>query len=101
MIKRETLTRLVYETTQDAGGGYSEANIEEKEIVPANVSISSTMEQITAYGKRSLDVINVATDIPLDEHSNVRYRWNTKHYRLLSQIKRGNEWFGSLMQVNE
>jgi len=59
------------------------------------------MEQITAYGKSVLDNINVVSNISLDTSANARYSWNNKHYRVLNQIKRGNEWFATLQQVNE
>ena len=101
MIKRDTLTRIILHPTEDAGGGYAPPEIEEKEIVAAHISIGATMTEITGLGKVAMDMLHTATDIPLDEDTYTRYKWGNKHYRVMRQVKRGNEWFATLMETNE
>jgi hypothetical protein len=46
-------------------------------------------------------MLNVATNIKLDEYVNTRYLYNGKMFRLLRQVKSGAEWFSVFEEVNE
>lgn len=100
MIKRDTIQRVVLTLTGDGMGGNT-ANKEYKERVPAHVSVGATQTQISQYGATTALTLNVVTNIKLDEYVHTRYEFSGKMYKLIHQIKSGNEWFAVLMEVNE
>ena len=105
MIKRDTIQRVVMITTEDEMGGNT-AIKEPKEIIKAHVSQTTTFGQIvhgqiTQYGVKEQIILNVVTDVKLDEYVNTRYIYSDKLYRLMRQVKSGNEYFSVLMEVNE
>lgn len=100
MIKRDTIQRVVLSLNRDGVGGNA-ANKEYKERVPAHVSVGATQTQISQYGATTALTLNVITNIKLDEYVHTRYEFSGKMYKLMRQIKSGNEWFAVLMEVNE
>ena len=100
MIKTDTIQRVVMITTEDEMGGNT-AIKEPKEIIKAHVSQTTTFGQITQYGVKEQIILNVVTDVKLDEYVNTRYIYSDKLYRLMRQVKSGNEYFSVLMEVNE
>ena len=46
-------------------------------------------------------VIHVVTNIKLDEYLYSRYMYSDRLFRLVRQIKQGNEYFSTLVEVNE
>ena len=100
MIKRDYIQRIRVIPTDDTQGG-STITIEKYENVRACVSITATGEQITQYGVTTQKLINVVTDVKLDEYVHTRYMFEGSAYKLLSQVKRGREWFSVMMEVIE
>ena len=100
MIKRDLIQRIRVIPTDDTQGGDT-IRIEPYEFVKACVSITATGEQITQYGITTQKLINVVTDIKLDEYVHTRYVFNGDKYKLMSQVKRGREWFSVMMEVIE
>ena len=100
MIKRDTIQRYAAVVTKDEMGG-DVVNLNPAEIVDANVSINTTLGEITQYGIKSEMVIHVVTNIKLDEYLYSRYMYSGRLFRLVRQIKQGNEYFSTLVEVNE
>ena len=100
MIKRDLIQRIRVIPTDDTQGGDT-IRIEPYEFVKACVSITATGEQITQYGVTTQKLINVVTDIKLDEYVHTRYKFNDDVYKIMSQVKRGREWFSVMMEVIE
>lgn len=100
MIKRETLTRLRLTPVADGEGG-SAPTVETLETIPACVSIETTFGDIQQYGVAQQMVIHTATDVKLDEYVNTRYQFSGKRFKLMRQVKRGNEYFAVLVEINE
>lgn len=100
MIKRDTIQRVVLKPIADEMGGSTVA-IEPKEIVIVHVSVQATNEQLTEYGSSTSLIINVTSNIKLDEYVNTRYMYSGKPYKLMRQVKRGNEYFSVLLETNE
>lgn len=100
MIKRDNIQRIVLNVTEDEMGG-STATKDEKEFVSAHVSIGSTYSQLTQYGIKEQLMLNVVTNIKLDEYVNTRYMYSGKMFKIMRQVKSGNEYFSVLMEVNE
>lgn len=100
MIKRDLIQRIRVIPTDDTQGGDT-VIIEPYEFVKAHCSITATGNQITQYGITTQKLINVITDIKLDEYVYTRYVFNGDKYRLLSQVQRGREWFSVMMEVIE
>ena len=100
MIKRDLIQRIRVIPTDDTQGG-STITIEPHEFVKACVSITATGEQITQYGITTQKLINVVTDIKLDEYIHTRYVYDNNTYKLMRQVKRGREWFSVMMEVIE
>lgn len=100
MIKRDLIQRIRVIPTDDTQGGDT-VIIEPYEFVKAHCSITATGNQITQYGITTQKLINVITDIKLDEYVYTRYIFNGDKYRLLSQVQRGREWFSVMMEVIE
>lgn len=100
MIKRDLIQRIRVIPTDDTQGG-STIKIEPYEYVKAHCSISATGEQITQFGITTQKLMNVVTDIKLDEYVHTRYVFNGDKYKLMNQVKRGREWFSTMMEVIE
>ena len=100
MIKRDLIQRIRVIPTDDTQGG-STITIEPYEQVKACVSVTATGEQITQYGVTTQRLLNVVTDIKLDEYVYTRYVFEGKKFKLMSQVKRGREWFSVMMEVIE
>lgn len=100
MIKRDTIQRVVINKISDGEGGYTFTK-EEKEIVDASVSIASNAQALTEFGERTQMMLNVATNIELDNYVNARYMFAGKMFKIMRQIKRGNEYFSVLLETNE
>lgn len=100
MIKRDWIQRVRIVPTDDGQGG-SVNVIEPHELIKAHASVAATGEQITQYGVTTQKLINAVTDVKLDEYVYTRYKFGDVYYKLMSQVKRGNEWFSVLMEVIE
>lgn len=100
MIKRDWIKRVRIVPTDDGQGG-STTIIEPYEMVKAHVSVAATGEQITQFGVTTQKLLNVVTDIKLDEYVHTRYAFGDTYFKIMSQVKRGNEWFSVLMEVIE
>ena len=100
MIKRDTIQRVVLKPVTDEMGG-STVTVEPKEIVIVHVSVQATNEQLTEYGPSTTLIINVTSSIKLDEYVNTPYVHSGKPYKLMRQVKRGNEYFSVLLETNE
>ena len=100
MVKRDTIQRYAAVVTKDEMGG-DVVNLNPAEIVGASVSINTTLGEITQYGIKSEMVIHVVTNIKLDEYLYSRYMYSGRLFRLVRQIKQGNEYFSTLVEVNE
>lgn len=101
MIKRDTMIRVRITVEPDGQGGNRIADIEELEMVPAHVSEGSTSNEITMYGISTQMLLHVVTDVELDEYLYTRYLWSDKLFKILRQIKSGNEYYSTLLEVNE
>ena len=100
MIKRDTIQRYAAVVTKDEMGG-DVVELNPAEIIDANVSINTTFGEITQYGIKDEMVIHVVTNIKLDEYLYSRYMYSDRLFRLVRQIKQGNEYFSTLVEVNE
>ena len=101
MIKRDMIQRIRVIPTDDTQGGSSGVVPELYEKIKAHCSISATGEQITQFGITTQKLVNVITDVKLDEYVNTRYIYNGDVYKLMRQVQRGREWFSVLMEVVE
>lgn len=101
MIKRDMIQRIRVIPTDDAQGGSSGVVAEPYENIKAHCSITATGEQITQFGITTQKLVNVITDVKLDEYVNTRYLYNGDVYKLMRQVQRGREWFSVLMEVVE
>ena len=100
MVKRDTIQRYAAVVTKDEMGG-DVVELNPAEIIDANVSINTTFGEITQYGIKDEMVIHVVTNIKLDEYLYSRYMYSGRLFRLVRQIKQGNEYFSTLVEVNE
>ena len=100
MVKRDTIQRYAAVVTKDEMGG-DVVNLTPAEIVDASVSINTALGEITQYGIKSEMVIHVVTNIKLGEYLYSRYMYSGRLFRLVRQIKQGNEYFSTLVEVNE
>ena len=100
MVKRDTIQRYAAIVTQDEMGG-NVVQLNPAEIVDAHVSINATLGEITQYGLKNEMVLHVVTNIELDEFLYSRYKYSGRLFRLVRQIKQGNEYFSTLVEVNE
>lgn len=101
MIKRDTIQRYVPQTAEDGMGGTVIEKMKPEEIIPANVSIGTTFKSVNSPEEKSQVVINVVTNIKLDEYLYTRYRYSNKMFKITRQIKQGNEYFSTLVEVSE
>lgn len=100
MIKRDLIQRYSAELTKDEMGGIASAKLIPAEQVKAHVSINSSIGEITRYGLKEEMVIHCITDVLLDGYIHTRYKYSGKMFRLVRQIKQGNEYFSTLIEVN-
>ena len=100
MVKRDTIQRYAAIVDQDEMGG-NNVQLNPAEIVDANVSINATLGEITQYGLNNEMILHVVTNIELDEFLYSRYKYSGRLFRLVRQIKQGNEYFSTLVEVNE
>lgn len=100
MIKRDTVRRYIIETEEDQMGG-NRTNLIPQEIVRAKASISTQFGNVTDYDLPHQLVLNLVTDIVLDESLNVRYCYSDKMFKIIRQIKQGNEYYSTLIQTKE
>ena len=100
MVKRDTIQRYAAIVDQDEMGG-NIVSLNPAEIVDANVSINATLGDITQYGLNSEMILHEVTNIELDEFPYSRYKYSGRLFRLVRQIKQGNEYFSTLVEVNE
>ena len=100
MVKRDTIQRYAAIVNQDEMGG-NIVSLNPAEIVDANVSINATFGEITQYGLKNEMVLHVVTNIKLDEFLHSRYKYSGRLFKLVRQIKQGNEYFSTLVEVNE
>ena len=100
MIKRDTIQRVIINPLDDDEGGNGITR-EYKEIIPAHVSINTTFGEIAQFGVKQQMVIHVITDYELDNYIYTRYAFSDKLFKIMRQVKRGNEYFSVLMEVNE
>ena len=99
MIKRDTIQRYTTDITEDEMGG-SVSKLVPKENVVANVSIGTVFSN-TEYGTRNELTLNVVTNVELDKYLYTRYMYSGKLFKLVRQIKQGNEYFSTLVEVND
>ena len=100
MIKRDTIQRVIVTPIEDEMGGNS-ISTEFKERVVAHVSINTTYKDLTQYGIKDQMLLYVVTNIKLDEYVYTRYIFSGKMFKVMRQVKNGNEYFSVLMEVNE
>ena len=100
MIKRDTIQRVIITPVEDGEGGNTVTR-EYKEIIPAHISINATFGEIAQYGVKQQMILHATTDYKLDDYVYARYQFSNKLFKLMRQVKRGNEYFSVLMEVNE
>lgn len=103
MIKRDTIQRVIMNPISDGQGGSKSIKEykEYKEILAVAVSIISSAGSNTEFGTQQQNTISVVSNVKLDEYIRARYEFSNKLYKLMRQIKRGNEYYSILMEVNE
>lgn len=101
MMKRDTLTRIILEPVDDGSGGNAAPTPTIMETVAAHVSSGATANEITMYGLKTQEVLHTRTDVKLDERPIARYVWSDKVFKVSRQVKFGNEWLQTLLEVNE
>ena len=99
MVKRDTIQRYFAQETKDDMGG-SIVTLVPAEIIDANVSINASLGEITQYGVKDSLVLHVVTNKKLDDYYSTRYKYSDKYFRITRQIKQGNEYFSTLLEVN-
>lgn len=100
MIKRDTIQRVIITPARDGQGG-SPSDKDYKEILTVAVSIISSAGSNTEFGTQQQNTISVVSNVKLDEYIYARYEFSNRLYKLMRQIKRGNEYYSILMEVNE
>ena len=100
MIKRDTIQRVIITPGRDGQGG-SAPDKDYKEILTVAVSIISSAGSNTEFGTQQQNTISVVSNVKLDEYIYARYEFSNRLYKLMRQIKRGNEYYSILMEVNE
>lgn len=100
MIKRDTLRRYAAIITEDSMGGQV-VELAPAEVVAANVSVSATFGEITQFGITNEMVLHTVTNSKLDQYIHTRYEYSGKMFKLVRQIKQGNEFFSTLIEVNK
>lgn len=101
MIKRDAIQHYMLHMNDDDQGGKDPVEKEALEVVRASVSINATYNEIAAFGVKTETVLHTTTDKQLDESVYSRYMYGNKLYRIMRQIKRGNEWFCVMIETAE
>ena len=103
MIKRDTIQRVIITPESDGQGGSTsnKENKEYKEILTVAVSIISSAGSNTEFGTQQQNTISVVSNVKLDEYIYARYEFSNRLYKIMRQIKRGNEYYSILMEVND
>jgi hypothetical protein len=99
MIKRDLIRRYAVITTPDEMGG-STIDRNPAEFVKVNVSVNATFGEITQYGVKNEMVIHVVSNVELDDYIYTRYEYSGKMFRLVRQIKQGNEYYSTLIETD-
>ena len=99
MIKRDLIRRYAVITAEDEMCG-SAIDRTPAEFVKANVSLNATIGEITQYGVKNEMVIHTITDVKLDEYLYTRYEYSGKLFKLMRQIKQGNEYYSTLIETD-
>lgn len=99
MIKRDLIRRYAVITTPDEMGG-SAIDRRPAEFVKVNVSVNATIGEITQYGIKNEMVIHVVSNVELDDYIYTRYEYGGKMFRLVRQIKQGNEYYSTLIETD-
>ena len=99
MIKRDLIRRYAVITSPDEMGG-SAIDRKPAEFVKVNVSINSTIGEITQYGIKDEMVIHVVSNVELDDYIYTRYEYSGKMFKLIRQIKQGNEYYSTLIETD-
>ena len=99
MIKRDLIRRYAVITTPDEMGG-SAIDRRPAEFVKVNVSVNATIGEITQYGVKNEMVIHVVSNVDLDDYIYTRYEYSGKMFRLVRQIKQGNEYYSTLIETD-
>lgn len=99
MIKRDLIRRYAVITTPDEMGG-SAIDRRPAEFVKVNVSVNATIGEITQYGVKNEMVIHVVSNMELDDYIYTRYEYSGKMFRLVRQIKQGNEYYSTLIETD-
>lgn len=100
MTKRDTIQRVRMNIVEDGQGGQT-VFPEYLEYVVANVSSGARTLSTSGFGDQVQETINVVSNIELDDYIHTRYKYGSKMFKLLRQVKRGNEYFSTLHEVNE
>ena len=99
MTKRDTIQRVILKSIDDEQGG-TKVEKEYKEIIKAHVSVNATANELTQYGVKTEILLHVITNIKLDEYVKARYEYSGKMFKLMRQIKQGNEYFSVMIETN-
>lgn len=99
MIKRDLIRRYAVITTPDEMGG-SAIDRRPAEFVKVNVSVNATIGEITQYGVKNEMVIHVVSNVELDDYIYTRYEYSGKMFKLVRQIKQGNEYYSTLIETD-
>lgn len=99
MIKRDLIRRYAVITTPDEMGG-SAIDRRPAEFVKVNVSVNATIGEITQYGVKNEMVIHVVSNVELDDYIYTRYEYSGKMFKLMRQIKQGNEYYSTLIETD-
>ena len=100
MIKRDTIQRVIITPESDNQGG-SVPDKDYKELLTVAVSTISSFGSTTEFGTQQQETISVVSNVKLDEYIYARYVYSGKLYKIMRQMKRGNEYYSILMEVNE
>ena len=90
------------QSTDGVSTSYTNAAPEKelKEIVRAHVSQTTTYNDIQ-YGYVDQMILHCCTNIKLDTSTYARYIFADKYFKVMRQVKQGNEYFSVLLEVNE
>lgn len=100
MIKRDTIQRVIMIPESDGQCG-SSTDKDYKELLTVAVSTISSFGSTTEFGTQQQETISVVSNVRLDEYVYARYIYSGKLYKIMRQMKRGNEYYSILMEVNE
>lgn len=98
MIKRDFLQLVAAAPESDKQGGHQH-DYQPVRQIPAHVSISTSLADITQYGIKDEMVLHTVTSEKLADGASIRYKYRSKLFKLLRQVQNGNEWFQVFKQV--